>query len=112
MLFWPIFVHFWCPAVTLVTFSSNLSNFERNQRKKIPKISKNQKLEKNPKKSKKKRRKTLKSEKFKINTPTIQNLSKMVLKNSKIGKNLKKILFLRIKKIIIIILPYKKMPFS
>ena len=30
MLFWPIFCNFWCPVVTLVTFSSNLSNFERN----------------------------------------------------------------------------------
>ena len=30
MLFWPSFGHFWCPVVTLVTFSSNLSNFERN----------------------------------------------------------------------------------
>ena len=28
MLFWPILGHFWCPVVTLVTFSSNLSNFE------------------------------------------------------------------------------------
>ena len=76
--------------------------------KKSQKFQKIKNWKKNPKKSKKKRRKTLKSEKFKINTPTIQNLSKMVLKNWKIGKNLKKILFLRIKKIIIIILPYKK----
>ena len=33
MLFWPIFDNFWCPVVTLVTFSSNLSNFERNPKK-------------------------------------------------------------------------------
>ena len=32
-LFWPIFANFWCPVVTLVTFSSNLSNFERNPKK-------------------------------------------------------------------------------
>ena len=30
MLFWPIFGNFWCPVVTIVTVSSNLSNFERN----------------------------------------------------------------------------------
>ena len=28
MLFWPILGHFWCPVVTLVNLSSNLSNFE------------------------------------------------------------------------------------
>ena len=33
MLFGPIFGDFWCPVVTVVTFSSNLSNFERNQKK-------------------------------------------------------------------------------
>ena len=32
MLFWPIFGNFWCPVVTVVTFSINLSNFERNQK--------------------------------------------------------------------------------
>ena len=32
MLFWPIFGNFWCPVVTLVTFSSNLRNFERNSK--------------------------------------------------------------------------------
>ena len=32
-LFWPIFGIFWCPVVTLVTFSSNLSNFKRNPKK-------------------------------------------------------------------------------
>ena len=71
MLFWPIFGDFWCPLVTVVTFSSNLSNFERNQNnfkiqkkkskkfqkiqksKKIQKIQKIQKNPKNPKKSKK-----------------------------------------------------------
>ena len=38
MLFWPIYGNFWCPVVTVVTFSSNLSNFERNQKnKKNPK---------------------------------------------------------------------------
>ena len=25
MLFWPILGHFWCPVLTVVTFSSNLS---------------------------------------------------------------------------------------
>ena len=44
LLFCPIFGDFWCPVVTLVTFSSNLSNFERNPKnlkkntKKIQKI--------------------------------------------------------------------------
>ena len=33
MLFWVIFGNFWCPEVTLVTFSSNISNFERNPEK-------------------------------------------------------------------------------
>ena len=49
----PIFGDFWCPVVTVVTFSSNLSNFERNKKKnekvqkkskKFQKISKNQKI--------------------------------------------------------------------
>ena len=40
MLFWPVFGNFWCPVVTLVTFSSNISNFERNT-KKTKKIKKN-----------------------------------------------------------------------
>ena len=46
-----VLANFWCPVVTLVTFSSNLSNFERNRKKpknpkiiqKIKKVSKNQK---------------------------------------------------------------------
>ena len=56
MLFWPIFGNFWCPVVTMVTFSSNLINFERNQKKrkkiqkkiqqKIQKIKKIQKFKK------------------------------------------------------------------
>ena len=29
-----IFGNYWCPVVTLVTFSSNLSNFERNKNEK------------------------------------------------------------------------------
>ena len=33
MLFWPILGNFWCPVVTLVTFSSNISNFKRNPKK-------------------------------------------------------------------------------
>ena len=33
MLFWLIFGNFWCPLVTWITFSSNLSNFERNPKK-------------------------------------------------------------------------------
>ena len=45
ILFWPIFVNFWCPVVTLVTLSSNLSNFERNPKnpKKIQRKGKNKK---------------------------------------------------------------------
>ena len=60
MLFWPIFGDFWCPVVTMVTFSSNLSNFERNNKKKLKNPKKNPKKSKkiqinpkNPKKSKK-----------------------------------------------------------
>ena len=50
MLFWPIFGNFWCPVVTVVLFSSNLSSFERNPPKKNPiKIQKNSKNSKNPK---------------------------------------------------------------
>ena len=41
MMFWPILGDFWCPVVTVVTFSNNLSNFERTKKQK-----------KNPKKSK------------------------------------------------------------
>ena len=59
MLFWPIFADFWCPVVTVVTFSSNLSNFGRNQKKKKnpkkskknQKIKKSKKILKNPKKN-------------------------------------------------------------
>ena len=43
MLFWPIFGNFWCPIVTMVTFSSNLINFERNPKNKNNKKIKNQK---------------------------------------------------------------------
>ena len=62
MLFWPIFGNFWCPVVTMVTFSSNLINFERNQKKtknsrnnptKKSKKFKNPKVQKSPKSSKK-----------------------------------------------------------
>ena len=40
MLFWPIFGNFWCPVVTLVTFSSNISNNTKKTKKskKIQKI--------------------------------------------------------------------------
>jgi hypothetical protein len=51
MLFWPIFGDFWCPVITLVTFSSNLSNFKKNPKTK----QKNKKIQiilKNPKISK------------------------------------------------------------
>ena len=30
MLSWQILGHFWCPVVTMVTFSSNLTNFKKN----------------------------------------------------------------------------------
>ena len=59
---------FWCPVVTLVTFSSNLRNFERNAKKptKIQfffKINykKNQKLQKNKNKKYKKKQKIKKN---------------------------------------------------
>ena len=69
MLFWAVFGDFWCPVVTVVTFSSNLSNFERNppknekiqnKSKKIQKnlkIKKSKKIPKIQKKSKKKNKK-------------------------------------------------------
>ena len=68
MLFWPFFGNFWCPVVTLVTFSSYISNFERNPKKtkKIQKIqinSKNFKKSKNAKKSKKLKKKSEKKKK-------------------------------------------------
>ena len=58
MRFWPILGHFWCPVVTLVTFSSNSSNFERNPKnqkisKNLNKFKKIQKIQKNPKNPKK-----------------------------------------------------------
>ena len=60
MLFWPIFGNFWCPVVTVVKFSSNLSNFERNQKKqKSPK-----KIQKNPKNSKKLKKKSKNPRKY------------------------------------------------
>ena len=43
------FVNFWCPVVTLVTFSSNPSNFKRNPKKKQQKKLK-KKIQKNSKK--------------------------------------------------------------
>ena len=42
LMLWLIFGNFWCPVVTSVTLSSNLSNFERN-----PPPKKNQKVSKN-----------------------------------------------------------------
>ena len=63
--FGPFFVcNFWCPVVTLVTFSSNLSNFEMNNKKKIQKKVKknpiNFQISKNQKKVKKKSKKSKK----------------------------------------------------
>ena len=48
MLFWPILLHVWCPVVTLVTFSSNLSNFFKKSKnpKKIQTIFKFKKIKK------------------------------------------------------------------
>ena len=60
MLFWHIFCLFWCPVVSMVTFSSNLGNFERNKKKyeklkkkyfNLKKNKKNLKIKKTPKKS-------------------------------------------------------------
>ena len=57
--FGPFLAIFGCPAVTMVTFSRNLSNFEKNQ--------KNEKIQKSPKNFKKfqkeKKRKNLKKSK-------------------------------------------------
>ena len=41
ILYWPILGHFWCPVVTLVIISSNLSNFKRIQKKLTWNIKKN-----------------------------------------------------------------------
>ena len=50
-LFYAVLAHFWCPVVTMVTFSSNISNNEKQ--KKNPKISKNfKKFQKIPKSKK------------------------------------------------------------
>ena len=56
--FYAVLAHFWCPVVTMVTFSSNISN--NNKTKKNPKNSKNykkfpknSKIQKTSKKSKK-----------------------------------------------------------
>ena len=51
MLFWLVFGDFWCPVVTLVIFSGNLSKFEKYQKK--TKKSKRCKKIKKIKKSKK-----------------------------------------------------------
>ena len=73
MLFWPIFGNFWCPVVTLVTFSSNLSNFETNSKK----------LKKIPKKSKSKKKNSFKNPKI-----NLKKIKKKVSKWSKIQKSL------------------------
>ena len=62
MLFWPIFDNFWCPVVTLVAFSSNLSNFERNP-KKPKKKEEEKKKKKISKKNPKKNQKSIKKQK-------------------------------------------------
>ena len=66
MLFWPIFGNLWCPVVTVVTFSSNLSNFERNTKK----------PQKNPKKSKEslKKKKIQKSKRGSVEKPRGRSL--------------------------------------
>ena len=51
MLFWPILGDFWCPVVTLVTFSSNLKK-NQQQKNPPPKKLKQKKTLKNPKKTK------------------------------------------------------------
>ena len=81
MLFWHIFGILWCPVVSLVTFSSNLSNFERNPKKtKNPKISKKfQKISKNPKIQK---------------SPKNQKNSKIVRKSENLEKSQKITFFL------------------
>ena len=60
--YYAVLAHFWCPVVTLVVFSSNLSNFERNPKEP-------NKSPKNPKKKKKLPEKNLK---------TLKNLKKIV----------------------------------
>ena len=96
MLFWPFFGDFWCPVVTLLTLSSNLSNFERNHKK--PKKTEIQ----NKKKINKKKMNTKKIEYLKISLKKIPKLRinpknqknvKDDPKNPKIPENLKYSLF-------------------
>ena len=57
--YYAVLAHFWCPVVTLVVFSSNLSNFERHpdkpkkSLKKFKKFQKSKKLKKSKKSTKK-----------------------------------------------------------
>ena len=110
------FANFWCPVVTLLTFSSSLSNFERNptkkqknlkkiqkklKKKKIKKNSKNHEnvKKKNPKIfikifKKSTTKKIHKNLKNKNNVTHCQKWSK----NLKISKNLKKIYFFQTQK--------------
>ena len=100
ILFWPIFGIFWCPVVTLVTFSSNLGNLKKS--KKNPKISKNFKKLKNlskipkipkiKKKSKKNPKKNLSKIQKSMKNPTNKKSVYMV-KNPKILKDLKNSFF-------------------
>ena len=57
MLFKPILGHFWCPVVTLVAFSSNVSNFKKNPKSQLKILKKSKKklnILKNSKKIQKK----------------------------------------------------------
>ena len=106
MLFWPILGDFWCPVVTVVTFSSNLSNFERTQKngkiqqensknsKKLKKIQKSKKIHnpKSPTKIQKIQKKSKKSIKNPKNQRIVKNGQKF-WKSQKISKNLKNSLF-------------------
>ena len=83
ILFWTTFGNFWCPVVTLVTFSSNISNNNQKKKKiqkkskKIKKIQKIQKSKKRPKNQK--------------NPKKIQKIQKKPKKSQKIQKIHKKL---------------------
>ena len=76
MLSSAILGNFWCPVVTLVTFSSSLSNFERNPKKNTKNPKKNPKNFKKIQKSKnsKKFKKVQKSKN--LEPEKIQNIQK------------------------------------
>ena len=80
MLFWPILGQFWCSAITIGTFRSNLNNFEINPKNKI----KYYNLKINPKQINKSKKSKQIDEKIKQNSP---KKSLKILTNLKYKRN-------------------------